>query len=137
MGAKPCKNTDMHRKQLTIFGITLFVLFLVSYKFSLLHTTQQLSYLNDPAALSPFQRLFTYTFMMIGVPPTTFMILYMSILCHTELINGTITTICFGTPFALAGSEGFYAYGVASLLAAGILTYVFSLFSPHSTKRAR
>jgi hypothetical protein len=102
----------------------LFFLLLVSYKFSLLHEANMLPYLQNPV-IPPFQRLFTYVFMMIGIIPTVLLILYTSILCHTEFI-ASVTTICFGSPFNLSDSGGFFAYIVACIITTGIIFYLWT-----------
>jgi len=115
----------MDKKQRTLlFTAIVFLLLLISYKFSLLHETNMLLYLQNPI-ISPFQRIFTYVFMMIGIIPTILLILYTSILCHTEFI-AAVTTICFGSPFNISDSGGFFAYIVACLITMGIIFYLWT-----------
>jgi hypothetical protein len=109
---------------LMLAGI-LFFLFLVSYKFSLLHDVSQLPYLKNPV-IPPFTRLYTYIFMMIGILPTILIVMYTSILCHTQVVAGIIQTVCFNQLFSLGDSGGFFAYIVASLISTAIVTYLSS-----------
>jgi len=115
----------LNQKTLLAAGIMFFLL-LLSYKFSLLHETVQLSYLNNPT-IAPFQRIITYIGMMIGIIPTIFLILYTSFFCNTQTVIGAVQTICFNAPFSLSDSEGFFAYIVASLLAVIIITYIVTI----------
>jgi len=108
-----------NQKILLATGIAFF-LFLVSYKFSLYHATSQLPYLNTPDAVPLFTKIMTYVFMMIGLPPTMLIILYNTFLCHTALVSWAVQTVCFSAPFSLAGTEGFMAYIVASLISAAL-----------------
>lgn len=111
-----------NQKRLLTIGM-LFILLLISYKFSLLHDTNMLPYLMG-TTIPPFQRILTYVFMMIGLIPTILLILYTSTLCHTEYISNAVQTICFGTPFHLSDSSGFFAYIVASLITMVIFLYL-------------
>lgn len=104
----------------------MFFLLLVSYKFSLLHETAQLSFLSAPT-IPVFQRLFTYTFMMIGIIPTMLLMLYTGYLCHTEAAAGVVQTICFNAPFSLSDSGGFFAWIVASIITVIVILYVVTL----------
>jgi len=117
------------RAQQKIFLATgiVFFLFIVSYKFSLFHTTSLLPYLNTPDTVPLFTKALTYILMMIGLPPTILLILYTTFLCHTTLVSWVIQIVCFGSPLTLADSSGFFAYIVASLISAGIFYYVIHL----------
>jgi hypothetical protein len=118
------------QKLLLTTGIVFF-LFIVSYKFSLFHATSMLDYLKTPDMAPPFTKLLTYILMMIGLPPTILLILYTTFLCHTTLLNWIPQIICFGSPFTLSASDGFFAYIVASLIASGLLfLFLLFLFSP-------
>ncbi len=111
-----------------IFGGILF-LFLLSYRYSLLHDTSLLPYLNTPDTVPPFTRLITYVFMMIGIPPTILMILFTSIFCTTSYPNYVVLYTCFGSPFVMSSQNGFIAYLIASILSVGILWRIYSIIS--------
>jgi len=117
------------RAQQKIFLATgiVFFLFIVSYKFSLFHTTSMLDYLSAPDTVPIFTKILTYALMMIGLPPTILLILYTTILCHTTLVNWAVQIVCFGSPLTLTASDGFFAYIVASLISAGIFYYAVHL----------
>lgn len=100
------------------------LLFLISYRYSLFQNQSLLPYLQDPISATPFQRILTYTFMMIGLPPTMLLILFTTFLCQTSYPNNVVQITCFGNPFSLSDSGGFFAYLVASLVAIGILWYL-------------
>lgn len=121
------------QKILFLASSVVFLLFLVSYKFSLLHETTQLPYLaSSPIPL--FQRIATYAFMLIGIFPTILLILYTSILCTTTLVAGTVTTMCFGSPFAVSDSSGFFAYLVAGLVST-VIVGGFIWFTMNNSKK--
>lgn len=111
------------QKILLATGIVFF-LFMISYKFSLFHTTSLLPYLNTPDTVPIFTKVLTYIFMMIGLPPTILLILYTTFLCHTTLVNWVVQIVCFGSPFTLAASDGFFAYIIASIISTGIFYYI-------------
>ena len=117
----------MRKSQITVLiPVVLFVFLLVSYRFSLYHETSQLPYLSNPS-LPLFQKILTYTFTTIGVLPTLLLILYTSILCSTSAASGVIQTTCFGKPFAVSDSSGFFAYIVACLAVAVAVWYMLSV----------
>jgi hypothetical protein len=115
----------INQRMLIIAGLMFFLL-LISYKFSLLHDTTQLSYLDAPI-IPPFQRLITYIFMMIGIIPTILLMLYTSFFCHTVNPTGTVQTVCFNAPFSLGDSGGFFAYIVASIITVVVIMYIATI----------
>ena len=132
---KTWNNIPMRRQYTPIiFGAILF-LFLLSYRYSLLHDTSLLPYLNTPDTVPPFQKLLTYVFMMIGIPPTILMILFTSIFCTTSYPNYVVLYTCFGSPFVKSSQNGFIAYLIASCLSTGILGYLYSVFSKNIPAR--
>jgi hypothetical protein len=114
------------QKLLLATGIIL-LLFIISYKFSLFHTTVMLDYLKTPDTIPPFAKMLTYVLMMIGLPPTMLLILFTTFLCHTTLVNWAVQIVCFGSPFTYAANDGFFAYIVASLIATGIFYFILRL----------
>jgi hypothetical protein len=123
----------LNQKSLLLTSIIFFLLF-ISYKFSLYHETTQLAYLSNPV-ISPFQRLFTYLFMMIGIIPTIFVMLYTSMFCHTLNPTGIIQTICFDGPFAMSDSSGFFAYIVACIITTVLFAFFLSVFAMKKTTK--
>ena len=106
-------------------AIVLF-LFLVSYRYSLYQNQSLLPYLQDPTTATPFQKIVTYTFMMIGIPPTMLLILFTTFFCQTSYPNYVVQITCFGNPFSLSDSGGFFAYLIASLISVGVLWFLIS-----------
>ncbi len=85
----------VNQKTILAAGL-LFILLLISYRFSLLHETPP-----------PFQGFMTYIFMIIGIIPTILVLVFTSFLCQAT---------CFGSPFAFSDSSGFIAYIVACII---------------------
>ena len=121
-----------NQKTLMAAGI-LFFLLLVSYKFSPLHDTIQLAYLASPV-VSPFQRILTYVFMMIGIIPSSLLMLYTSTICTTSYPAGVVQYSCLGSPFAVGDTTGFFAYVVACIMTTLVLMYLFSVLMPKKNK---
>ena len=121
------------QKALIAAAVVLF-LFLVSYRYSLFQNQSLLPYLQDPASATPFQKIITYTFMMIGVPPTMLLILFTTFFCQTSYPNYVVQISCFGNPFSLSDSGGFFAYLVASLISIGVLWFLVSAVTSASHK---
>jgi hypothetical protein len=86
-----------------------------------------LPYLATPQTVAPIPYILTFVMMMAGIAPTILLILYTTFLCHTTLVNWAIQIVCFGSPFNLADSGGFFAYIIASLIAALATGYFLSL----------
>jgi hypothetical protein len=124
------------QKLLLITGI-IFFLYIISYKYSLFHTTPMLPYLNTPDTVPPFAKLLTYILMIIGLPPTILLILYTTFLCHTTLVNEAVQIFCFGSPFTLSAGNGFFAYIVASIVATGIFYSIIRIIILSSDHTAR
>jgi len=116
-------------KHALICGIALLFM-LISYRFSVYHQTPMLTYFQTPETTTPFLRLMTYVFMMIGTLPTMLLILGVSVFCQTQYIYPTVFYTCFGNPFDFSKSEGFMIYGLASVGIAIILLTTLHIFLP-------
>jgi len=128
----------LHQKSLIVAAVVL-LLFLISYRYSLYQNQSLLPYLTDPASATSFQKIVTYTFMMVGIPPTMLLILFTTFFCTTSYPNYVVQISCFGNPFSLSDSGGFFAYVVASLVSLAILWYLaatVSRFGQHDKKRS-
>lgn len=126
----PCHNSEMKQQHRVLIGFgIIFLLFLLSYRYSLLHDVSQLSYLNTPEAMPPFTRFITYLFMILGILPTIFMILFTALFCQTSYPARIVLYQCFGNPFAIQNGNGFVMYIVGSLLTTAALYYIFTTVS--------
>ena len=118
-----------------LVSTAVFFLLLISYRFSLLHPVSQLPYLMTPEMVMPFQKIVTYTLMLTGLPPTVLLIFYTSTFCTTSYPNNVVQFTCFGSPFAMGDSTGFFAWIVASLIVTYLVFVVLSAMNTQARRR--
>ena len=113
-------------KKLLLFYALISVLLLLSYRYSLFADVSQLPMLEHPDTMTPFQRLITYTFMMIGIIPTILIMIGVSFFCHTTYPAGIVTFVCFNQQYSFTDGNGFIVYIIASICTVMAIRYIFT-----------
>jgi len=117
----------MNQKRSALVFTFMTIIFVLSYRYSLLHTTPMLPSPANPQTVRPFIWFITYLMMLVGLPPSMLFALVSSIFCRTQLVGGIIETVCFGMPLTIGTDNGFFAYIAVCVVASMGLTWFLTM----------